>query len=515
MPKDTRTQADAVSAHLDHLEAGWHQLEVQLGRAQWDLYTTGKSDELPVLKALQAEIFSDESVYRRIKTWEKSKLPALTARRVELARDYWLSSHVGSRADLAALEHSVTTRLNSARVRLHGKTLTQNQVEDVLRYDKNRATRENIWRADNDAVGKPIEHDLLKLVALRNKHAHSLGYKNFFDMNLALSELDWLYVDRLMRTVERSTTAAMQRERAKQAREMHLGSASRLEPWDVSYDYDGTTRRLKPKYPRSKLLPSLRRTYKKFGFDLSKYEIQWDLESRPGKSQHAFCFGIDPPHDVRVLANLAPGARSYHVMFHEVGHAVYDVHLNHECWLFRHPASAWWTEGIAEFFDRLRYNPRWQRSELGFSSRDLADSERMRRTSLLSMLRFTVALVRFERELYVGRVTTPAAARSAWTRVAGPLLAHNVPLTADWATVPHFTVAPAYYFHYLLAECAAAQLFETVEHRFGVNFSSKPAAGKWLAAEVFAQGCQVPAATLLQQVTRKKLGPEALLRELR
>jgi len=512
---NVRFSTASISAHLDHLEAGWHQLEVELGRAQWDLYTTGESKEMDVLKQLQAEIFADQSVYRLLTTWQKAKLPPLTARRVQLARDYWLSSHVGSRLDLATLEQSVAVRLNSARVEFRGKTLTQNQVEETMRFDRDRKTREQIWRADNDAVGKPIERDLLKLIALRNKHARSLGYKNFFDMNLELSELDWPYVDRLMRTVERATAAPMLRERKRQARAMHLSSPHDLQPWDVSFDYDGTARRLKPKYPRSKLLPSLRRTYKKFGFDLSRYSIQWDLESRPGKSQHAFCFGIDPPHDVRVLANLAPGARSYHVMFHEVGHAVYDVHLNHDCWLFRHPASAWWTEGIAEFFDRLRYNPRWQRSELGFSARDVADAERMRKVGLLAMLRFTLALVRFERALYVGRVTTPAAARSLWTRVMEPLLVHGVPVTADWATVPHYISAPAYYFHYLLAECAADQLYASIGKRFGANFASKPAAGKWLADNVFAQGCQIPAAALLQQVTKKKLGPEALLRELR
>ncbi|MFO0702369.1 MAG: hypothetical protein U0514_00585 [Candidatus Andersenbacteria bacterium] len=63
------------------------------------------------------------------------------------------------------------------------------------------------------------------------------------------------------------------------------------------------------------------------------------------------------------------------------------------------------------FFDRLRFhNPTWQRGELGFSARDVADARRQHHHGLLAMLRMTIGLIRFEHLLYNERTATPAAA---------------------------------------------------------------------------------------------------------
>ena len=61
-----------------------------------------------------------------------------------------------------------------------------------------------------------------------------------------------------------------------------------------------------------------------------------DLYERAGKDQHAFCLDVDRAGDIRVLANLAPGEEWLDVLLHEVGHAVYDDHVDRALpWVLR------------------------------------------------------------------------------------------------------------------------------------------------------------------------------------
>jgi Zn-dependent M32 family carboxypeptidase len=63
-----------------------------------------------------------------------------------------------------------------------------------------------------------------------------------------------------------------------------------------------------------------------------------DLHPRPGKDQHAFCLDVDRAGDIRVLANLAPGEEWLDVLLHEVGHAVYDDHIDRSLpWVLGRP----------------------------------------------------------------------------------------------------------------------------------------------------------------------------------
>jgi len=72
-----------------------------------------------------------------------------------------------------------------------------------------------------------------------------------------------------------------------------------------------------------------------------------DLRPRPGKDQHAFCLDLDRAGDIRVLANLAPGEEWLDVLLHEVGHAVYDDHIDRSLpWVLRRPPQPLVTEAV-------------------------------------------------------------------------------------------------------------------------------------------------------------------------
>jgi Zn-dependent M32 family carboxypeptidase len=78
--------------------------------------------------------------------------------------------------------------------------------------------------------------------------------------------------------------------------------------------------------------------YDGMGLETRHLLARSDLHPRPGKDQHAFCLDVDRAGDIRVLANLAPGEEWLDVLLHEVGHAVYDDHIDRSLpWVLRRP----------------------------------------------------------------------------------------------------------------------------------------------------------------------------------
>jgi len=182
-----------------------------------------------------------------------------------------------------------------------------------------------------------------------------------------------------------------------------------------------------------------------------------DLRPRPGKDQHAFCLDIDRAGDIRVLANVAPGEESLDTMLHEVGHAVYDDHVDRLLpWALRCPPQPLATEAVALMLGRLRRDPEFLVESL----------QGLRRPE--------------------GR-TTP-----------------------DWASKIHLAVAPVYYQSYLLGELMAFQVDAAVREAVG-GFVGRPDAGAFLAERVFAPGASRTWRDLVVHATGRPLGPEAFL----
>src|SRR6266508_694932 len=130
-----------------------------------------------------------------------------------------------------------------------------------------------------------------------------------------------------------------------------------------------------------------------------------DLRPRPGKDQHAFCLDIDRAGDIRVLANVAPGEESLDTMLHEVGHAVYDDHVDRSLpWVLRCPPQPLATEAVALMLGRLRRDPELLVAVLGADPATAAGlaapSREVLRTGQLVFARWCLVMVRFEQAMY-------------------------------------------------------------------------------------------------------------------
>jgi peptidyl-dipeptidase A len=239
--------------------------------------------------------------------------------------------------------------------------------------------------------------------------------------------------------------------------------------------------------------------YADIGLPIEEILKRSDLYEREGKDQHAFCTSIDRSGDVRTLCNIKPTAEWMDTMLHEQGHAVYDLHVDRSLpFNLREPSHAFTTEGIAMFFGALAKTPPWMVTYAGVKPQraaEVAEAIRdQRRREQLIFARWTMVMLHFEKALY----EDPERDLNTlwWDDVVQYQQLHRPPArhAPDWASKPHFTIAPVYYHNYMLGELFAAQLRRVLAKQLKAdakadsNTFARKDVGDYLKARVFAPG---------------------------
>ena len=87
------------------------------------------------------------------------------------------------------LEADVTEIFNTYRAPAGDKTLSENDIREVLRSSTDSAAVEAAWKGYM-GVGAQVAGKLRELVKLRNELATQLGFRDYFALRLALQEID-------------------------------------------------------------------------------------------------------------------------------------------------------------------------------------------------------------------------------------------------------------------------------------------------------------------------------------
>jgi peptidyl-dipeptidase A len=447
-----------------------------------------------------------------------------TARALQQARLDLLANQIppDARTELVALQARVENAFATVRGRIGDRELANNQLEQLLADSDDPGVRRAAWEAGKQ-VGTGVADDVLALVELRNRVARDRGFRDWFAFALAAGDIDEAWLDRTLEDVERATREPFLA--AKAGIDARLTArfgidADALRPWhygDLFFQrYDGEAEAdLDPLLAGKDTVALTVAAYHGMGLETRHLLDRSDLHPRPGKDQHAFCLDVDRAGDIRVLANLAPGEEWLDVMLHEVGHAVYDDHIDRSLpWVLRCPPQPLATEAVALMLGRLRRDPEFLVGVLGAdpaaATALTGPSREVLRTGQLVFARWCLVMVRFERAMYAdpGRDLV-----GAWWDLVESLQGLRRPegrTAPDWASKIHLAVAPVYYQSYLLGELLASQLEQAVREAVG-GFVDRPEAGRFLTERVFAPGATHPWRDLVTSATGRPLGPEAFL----
>jgi peptidyl-dipeptidase A len=515
---------------VETLESEIEEVETRFHTAYWDAQTASTSEHTRRRVELEVqvrELKGDPARFKAVEDALQADLHDGTLRRqLEVLRLSMTSNQMDEdrRTRLVDISSAVESDFATYRPTIGGKTLSDNDIEHVLRTSDDENLRRDVWDASKE-IGAVVADRVRELARIRNSVALDLGHADFYSMALALQELpeEWLFG--LLADVEKLTDEPFRSWKGELDDRLRARfGAKEIRPWHYADPFfqqlpeDGRVC-LDRLFGDSDASELARRTFHEWGIDLSGVMQASDLHPRADKSQHAFCLDVSRSgKDVRILANIVPGERWIEVMLHESGHAAYDVSIDGRLpYLLRRPTHTFVTEAAAILSGRLSRDPEWLVRIAGIDSAKVEavadDLLRARRAHMLLFARWALVVCHFERELY----RDPEADLDArWWELVERLQLIAPPsdrMAPDWAAKVHVATAPAYYQNYLLGELLASQLRATCEQECG-GFVGKREAGTLLVERLFLPGALLRWDALIEEATGGSLKADEFAADL-
>ncbi len=509
---------------LDRFDEAFEPLRRSHALALWRLATQGDGDaarEVAEIERRSTDLLADPERFAAVDSAVDASDPtSFDGRRLRQYRRQALLHQVPAalREELIGLGVEVEQVYGTFRATFEGAPTSDGFLDQVLRDESREERRREAWLATRQ-VGDVVSDRVRELARLRNRQAHHLGYPTFHELALAAAELEPSGLMGLLGELERRSTDAYSAIKQSLDGELRRPFGDDLWPWHYPERFlqhlppDEDAAALDRHFPVQRIEAIAREYFAGLGLPIDTLWEASDMLPRESKNQHAFSLPVDVPTDVRVLCNLVLGTRWMSTTLHEFGHALYDRHVAPDLpLLMRGAAHSLITEGVAMFFGRLVYEPRWLEAVAGVPAGVARASAETLRTNQILFLRWAMVVVHFERALY----RDPDGDLDAvwWGLVERFQQLRRPPghRAADWAAKIHVACYPVYYQNYVLGELVASQLHGALADRLD---SRDDPAGALLAGdsvgdffrELFALGARHQWEDTLQRITGSRLTP--------
>lgn len=529
------TEERDLKKFIQRYEEKMIPLSTAHGLAEWNAYTTGKQiffDEMTELSLKIDSIHQIPEDFHFLKgCYDRNDIrDPLLKRQIDVLYRLFLEKQIDPQLNKAitSLASKVEGVFANYRTRMDGKILSDNQVTQILKTERNSARREKVWRAQK-SIGDSVAGDIIQLARLRNQAARQLGYVSYFQMAMDISELSPEKVENIFDELYDLSEAPFREINARinKVFASRFGiTADQIRPWHYEdlfaqdapsiFDVD-----LDTYYKNSNIAVLAKRYYASLNMPVDDILERSDLYERPGKSQHAFSFCIDRKSDIRILCNLIPDMRWMETILHELGHATYDKYLDPDLpFVLREPAHAFTTEGIAMMFGGFAMKAPWMARALDLDETSLNKIEEITRSHLrmskIIFARWSMVIFNFEKELY--RDPEQDLGKLWWDLVKKYQLI-NPPESSsghEWATKIHIATYPVYYQNYQLGELFASQVLKTVADKFQpgrpvqlLTLWNMPEAGQYIREKIYRPGKREPWNKMIERATGAPLSAKA------
>jgi peptidyl-dipeptidase A len=383
---------------------------------------------------------------------------------------------------------------------------------------------EATWNASKKS-GANVSARVIELVKMRNEAAKELGFKNYHEMSLKLSEQDPAEIEKLFNELDsltRDSFAQLKNEMDEYFAKRFKIKTTELMPWHYQNRFFQEAPNIYPVdldvYYKDKDIVLVTKDYfSGIGMQIDDMLKKSDMYERKGKNQHAFCTDIDRSGDVRVLCNSKNNANWMNTTLHEFGHANYSKYNDRELpYMLRDAAHTFTTEAIAMIFGRMASNPQWMKANLNISDAEAkkiaGDCYKTLRLEQLTFSRWAQVMYRFEKGMYEN--PDQDLNKLWWDLVEKYQMlkrpeGRNAP---DWASKIHVALYPCYYHNYLMGELLASQftyyiaknIYKTEDIK-SLDFSKNPEIGKYFIDKVFKPGMRYEWNEMIEKATGEKL----------
>ncbi|MFA7418491.1 MAG: M2 family metallopeptidase [Melioribacteraceae bacterium] len=490
---------------------------------------SGKAEDYQRSSELQlrlSKVFTNKEDFAKLKSFKESNTinDSLLIRQLELIYNSYASNQFEEKLleEIITLSSKIEETFATYRADVNGNKLSDNQIDEILDNSTDQTELEDAWKASKQ-IGSVVEKDVIELVKLRNKAACQMGYNNYHEMSLDLSEQSTAELDSLFDELDDLTRDAftiLKSEIDSFLSEKHKLSADQLMPWhyqDKFFQHGPKiyTVTLDSYFENKNIEHITKEYFNGMGLNIDDLIERSNLYEKEGKYQHAYCTDIDKRGDIRVVCNIKPNHRWMSTMLHEFGHAAYDKFINTELpWSLREPAHIFTTEAIAMLFGRFASNPVWLRDVIVIEENEAEKISSACFNSLrleqLAFSRWVQVMYRFEKAMYEN---PNQDLNELWWTLVEKYQQLKKPAgrnSADWASKIHVALYPAYYHNYMLGELLASQLnnyiLKNVLHeKDSMSFKANKKVGNYLKSLFFCPGSSMSWKDLIATSTEEPL----------
>src|SRR3989344_406023 len=461
--------------------------------------TTGKKEYYEEYEKLSLEvekIYHDKDDFELVKKYKSAEIKdKILKREIELLyNSYW-----GSQGDIKLLEKiiklssKIEKDFNIFRAKIKDKEFTDNEIKDILKKSTDSAELETAWYASKKQA-EAVINDLLEIINLRNTLSKSLGFNDYYEMSLELSEQNEQDLTKIFDELDKLTKKPFKNLKTEiDSILTKKYNIKELKPWHYHdlffqeapeiYHID-----LDKYYENQDIIKIAENYYNEIGLPVSDVLKQSDLYEKPDKYQHACCMDIDREGDIRIVQSTKNNEKWMDTTLHELGHSVYDKFIDKNLpFLLRHPAHIFTTEAIALFFGRNAINPDFIQKYCNINNSEKEKIspilKKIIRMQKLVFSRWSQVMMRFEKELYKNP-NNQDMNRLWWSLVKEYQLIDFYRDKPDWASKIHLTSSPVYYHNYLLGELLASQIHHIIKTK---DYSGKEM-GEFLKNKIFFPG---------------------------
>ncbi|MGL4944260.1 MAG: M2 family metallopeptidase [Thermoguttaceae bacterium] len=524
------TSGGQIAMFLKDYQQEVSQLVKVANDAYWKASISGSEDDFKQAaeKSLAISTYhSDAKRYAALKAAvaaDKNASP-LDARAAEVALRSFAQSQLPH--DLLKKMTDMSSELEQVfqtyRGKIGDKTYTNNELLDILQNETDSNKRRAAWEALKQ-VGEEVNARIVALAKVRNEAARKLGFKNYWEMSVHFQDYTAAELLAIFEELDKTTApifTTMKKELDAELAERYGVAVDELMPWHYDnpfFQQAPPSKEINPNKfyegkTREEIAEISRKYFASIGLPVESIMANSSLYEQEGKSQHAFCIDMDTLGDVRILCNLKPTAEWMDTQLHELGHAVYSFNCDQTLpFNLRDSAHIFTTEGVAMMFGALARTPQWMIAWAGIDA-DKANAaaaalKKQRVREQLIFCRWALVMLAFEKSLYEN---PDQDLKKLWWDIVERYQQLRRPPErdlADWASKPHFVIAPVYYHNYMLGELYAAQLRSVLAGKDGA------AMGQYLKENVFAPGASIRWAEFVEKTTGKPLGAKAFGVEL-
>jgi hypothetical protein len=333
-----------------------------------------------------------------------------------------------------------------------------------------------------------------------------LGYRDAVDLRVRFQGLS---PTRLEELAEQAVVPAPAAARALRDEFRSRSGEDAWYPWDFEFARRQEASLPDRLFPMRPMLPRILRAVSEWGFPTGSMRFRVTFHDLP---MGGATIAPDPPKDVRILVHPQGGWPAYHVMFHEVGHAVQSVSVRAPRHLLRWhenvPGFGGFREGIGSLFEEIPRRVAWLTGRAGVERRVAERFAESRGRFDLFGAAFYASWIRREFALY-RRPDSDVAADAA--RFDRRLFGYDTYRPRSFAD-PFFVDLPIYAPNYLIAILVHYQLTRALVDEFGEPLWPNRRVGPWLTREWFRSGSLYDWLPRMRATTGRPFGAESFRR---